>query len=104
VTTETDASGAAPGARWDGRRVLFDVQHGQGVVECAISPEVLRGITARAAFKPKDVLQSFMAAQAEVTAIVHGKLRRRALHATPLTVWTSDVEDLAEEAAAACSR
>jgi hypothetical protein len=78
--------------------VLFDVQHDEEVVPCAISAGVLREITSRAAFKPKDVLESFTAAHAEVTSIVRGKLRRRATrYPVPLTIWTTDVEDHAEE-------
>ena len=89
-----DAGIPSSAARWDGRRVLFEVEHGGREVPCAISPDALRDLTLRRCFKPKDVLACFVEARPRVEAIVHGKLRARAgLPPTPLTVWSSDVED-----------
>lgn len=86
----------APPARWDGRRVLFEVEHDGREVPCAISPDALRDLTMRRCFKAKDVMECFAAARPRVEAIVRGKLRARASPlATPLTIWSNDVEDYA---------
>lgn len=91
---DTGIRSSAP--RWDGRRVLFDVEHGGLEVPCAISPDALRDLTMRRCFKPKDVMTCFVEARPQVEKIVHGKLRSRASPPpTPLTIWSSDVDDYA---------
>ena len=85
---------AASPARWDGRRVLFDMQHELQVVPCAVSPVVLRELAPGPCFKTKDILRCFLAARSQLEAAARSKLRRRALpYPTPLTVWSSDLED-----------
>jgi hypothetical protein len=89
-----DMSGIPPDARWDGRRVLFDVQHDMQVVPCAVSPFVIRELVPGPCFKTEDVLKRFMAARIQIEAAVHSKLQRRVSPSpTPLTVWSSDLED-----------
>ena len=81
-------------ARWDGRRVLFEMQHDGRQVPCAVSPDALRELTSGRCFKPQDVLDSFVAARSQIEAIARGKLRSRATPPLmPLTVWVDDVED-----------
>jgi hypothetical protein len=92
--TALDPDSAAPAARWDGRRVLFDVQHERQVVPCAVSPLVLRELAPGPCFKTKDILKCFVAARSQLEAAAQSKLQRRALpYPTPLTVWSSDLED-----------
>jgi hypothetical protein len=94
--TDADIRSSAPQARWDGRRVLFEVEHDGEEVPCAISSDVLRDLTARRCFKPKDVLACFVEARPQVEAIVHGKLRARITPSLmPLTIWSNDLDDYA---------
>jgi hypothetical protein len=89
---DTGMRGPAP--RWDGRRVLFAIEHDGREVPCAISPDALRDLTSRRCFKPKDVLACFVEARPRVEAIVQGKLRARVgPPPVPLTVWSDDVDD-----------
>ncbi|SDD40286.1 DUF1488 family protein [Belnapia rosea] len=91
---DIDTNGTAPQARWDGRRVLFEVQHDMQVVPCAVMPVVIRELAPGPCFKTKDVLKCFMAARSRIEAAVHSKLQRRTIpYPTPLTVWSSDLED-----------
>jgi hypothetical protein len=81
-------------ARWDGRRVLFELLHDGRQVPCAVSPDALRELTSRRCFRQQDVLDSFLLARAQVEEIARGKLRSRATPPPmPLTVWVNDVED-----------
>jgi hypothetical protein len=92
--TAKGTGNADTAARWDGRRVLFELQHGAQAVPCAISPGVLRELTSQRCFKREEVLQCFTAVRAQVEAIAHGKLRQRvAPFPMPLTIWSNDVED-----------
>ncbi len=94
--TDAGIRSSAPRARWDGRRVLFEVEHDGEEVPCAISSDVLRDLTARRCFKPKDVMKSFAEARPQIEAIVHGKLRARIVRSPmPLTIWSNDVDDYA---------
>ncbi|MBL6077114.1 DUF1488 family protein [Belnapia sp. T18] len=92
--TDVATSAADQDVRWDGRRVLFDVQHDMEVVPCAVSPFVIRELVPGPCFKTQDVLKRFMAARIQIEAAVHSKLQRRVAPCpTPLTVWSSDLED-----------
>jgi hypothetical protein len=53
---ERQNGGVSAPARWDGRRVLFDMGHDGEQVHCAVSPDALRELTSRRCFKPCDVL------------------------------------------------
>jgi hypothetical protein len=91
---DADIHGPSAPARWDGRRVLFEMGHDGKQVACAISPDAVRELTARRCFKPRDVLASFASARGQIEEIARGKLRRRATPSPmPLTVWMDDVED-----------
>lgn len=72
---DTSIRSSAP--RWDGRRVLFAIEHDGREVPCAISSNALRDLTARRCLKPKDVLACFVEARPRVEAIMQSKLRAR---------------------------
>ena len=92
--TDKRTGSADTAARWDGRRVLFVLQHDAQAVPCAISPGVLRELTSRRCLKREEVLQCFTAVRAQVEAIAKGKLQRRvAPSPMPVTIWSTDVED-----------
>lgn len=96
------ASMPAP-ARWDGRRVLFEVQHDGAELPCAISPDALRDLSASRCFRPADLLRVFAAHRIAVGAIALNKLRtRRSAVPGPLMLWSGDIEEFGQ-AADACA-
>ena len=96
MTAVPEAGAALRRARWDGRRVLFEVRHDGAAVPCAISPDVLRDLTAQRCSKPADLLRCFDAERARIEAAVLGKLRSRRFPVSGLlTIWPDDVEELA---------
>lgn len=91
---DAHARGSAPQPRWDGRRVLFEVDHDGEEVSCAVSPDALRELTSQRFFKPKEVLASFTGVRRRVEEIARNKLRARGAPVTALlTVWSDDIED-----------
>jgi len=93
----SDAGTAPRQARWDGRRVLFEVLHEGVELPCAISPDALRDLTASRCFRPPDLLRSFAAERAAVEAVVFLKLGARKTAAIGLlTVWSGDIEEFGE--------
>lgn len=81
-------------ARWDGRRVLFEVQHEGADLSCAISPDALRDLSASRCFKPADLLRVLAAHRIPVETIVLNKLRmRRSAGPGPLMLWSGDIEE-----------
>lgn len=95
MTAISEAGTTPRRARWDGRRVLFEVLHEGTELPCAISPDALRDLTAMRCFKPADLLRCFAAQREAVEAAVRRKLQaRRAAVIGVLTLWSDDVEDL----------
>jgi hypothetical protein len=81
-------------ARWDGRRILFEVLHEGAELPCAISPDALRDLTASRCFKAADLLRAFAAARAAVEAVALRKLHIRKTAGTGLlTLWSDDIEE-----------
>ncbi|MGG5817793.1 DUF1488 family protein [Falsiroseomonas sp. HW251] len=88
-------------ARWDGRRVLFEVRHDGAELPCAISPDALRDLSASRCFKPADLLRVFAAHRIPVEAMVLNKLRRRrSAMQGPLMLWSGDIEEFGPAAPA----
>lgn len=78
--------------RWDGRRILFDVEHEGAAVACAISPDALRDLSGTRCFRPADLLRCFVAERGRIEAMAAGKLRARPGRvAGLLTLWSDDV-------------
>ena len=81
-------------ARWDGRRVLFELLHDGRQVSCAVSPDARRELTSRRCFRQQDVLDSLLLARAQVEKVARAKLRSRATPPPmPLAVRVNDAED-----------
>ena len=90
---------AAP--RWDGVRVLFEIAEDGEVVVCAISREALREISGRSYGKPAELLASFNGMRGKIETVARAKHIRQAGASTGiLTVWSGDLEDHEEAAAA----
>jgi hypothetical protein len=92
---DAQARRTATRPRWDGRRILFELQHDGAEVSCSISPDALRDLSSRRCYKPTDLLQCFAAERPRIEAAARGKLGARAACATDLlTIWSDDVEGL----------
>jgi len=84
--------------RWDGRRILFEVQDAERSVACAISMNALQDMSAQRRFKPADLLAAFAELGPRIEAIALHKLRARSEAPSGLlNIWSDDIE---EEAAA----
>lgn len=82
-------------ARWDGRRVLFEIAGDDNqAVACAISLSALQDLGTQRRFKPADLLQCFAAMRPRIEAVALGKLRARsgAVEGV-LNIWTDDFLD-----------
>ncbi len=79
--------------RWDGSRVLFELNEGGHRIPCAISRMALEDIGERRLFTAADMLGCFAQARGRIEAIALEKL-----HASPsgvsgrLSLWSDDVD------------
>ncbi len=88
-----EPAGAPPEPRWDGRRILFEVEHEGAAVACAISPDALRDLSGTRCFRPADMLRCFSAERGRIEAMAAVKLRARPGRvAGLLTLWSDDVD------------
>lgn len=86
---------AEPSARWDGRRILFEVMDADRSVACAISINALQDLSEQRRFKPADLLKCFASARPRIEAIALRKARARPEgSAGVLNIWSDDVEGL----------
>ncbi len=84
-----------PGARWDGRRVLFEVVEQGESIPCAISLNALQDISTTRRFKPADLLACFAETRERIEAVALAKLRARPTgFEGVLTVWSGDFDDV----------
>jgi len=80
--------------RWDGSRVMFEIEAAGERVSCAISRSALQDLSGRKQYAPADLLRCFDAARMQIEAIAAGKFS-----ATPesvsgiVSIWDDDVEE-----------
>jgi hypothetical protein len=88
--------------RWDGRRILFEIEHGGSAAACCISAAAVQELFGHRSFKPADLLRHFEARRGRIAQIAAEKLRSRPDSAGGLTqIWSSDIEDPPEAVPAA---
>ena len=93
MSTAINATGLAP-PRWDGRRILFEVDHGGQSVVCAISLTALQDLSSFRRFKPAELLKCFIETRARIEAIALAKLRARpGAVAGVLNIWSDDLDE-----------
>lgn len=82
-----------PAARWDGRRVHFDIVVSGEEVSCAISSAALREMSGQSRYSPADLLRCFNEHRTRIETIAH---RRAAEHEDSITgiisIWEDDVD------------
>ena len=92
-------SGAVPDAadialRWDGRRVMFDLEHLGRKIPCAISRGALQQICGPRNFAASDMLRSFMKARRQIDRIALLKYTARPESICGIiSIWADDIDD-----------
>lgn len=90
---------AVPRPRWDGSRVLFDIEHGGQLVACAISRGALQDLSEHRCFKAPELLKCFSDARARIEAIALAKFRAEGESVSGVvSIWADDVDEPAPEA------
>ena len=85
--------------RWDGSRVLFDVEHDGQLVACAISRGALQDLSEHRCFKTAELLKCFADARARIEAIAITKFRASGESVSGVvSIWADDLDDPTLEA------
>lgn len=86
--------------RWDGSRVLFQIEAGGDLVACAISRSALQGLSGRKQYAPADLLRCFDASRSQIEAIAATKYSAKPESVSGIvSIWDDDVDE-AQPAAA----
>jgi len=94
VVTEIEPNAGLPKLRWDGSRVLFEIESDGQAVRCAISRSALQHIGGPRNFAPADLLRSFEKSRERIEAIAAGKFAASPESASGIvSIWADDVED-----------
>jgi len=90
-TTNPNASLSKP--RWDGSRVLFEIEVAGEAVPCAISRSALQNLSGRRHFASADLLRGFATARAQIEEIAAGKFRASPESVSGIvSIWDDDVD------------
>jgi uncharacterized protein DUF1488 len=80
--------------RWDGRRVLFQINAGGACVPCAISRDALHGLGNHRPYAPADMVRCFLAYRERIEAIAAGIYRIRPESISGIiSIWAGDIDD-----------
>lgn len=94
--TATGQKNSIPKPRWDGSRVMFEIELEGERIACAISRSALQDLSGVRRFAGPDLLKGFSDYQARIEAIAVGKVRERPESAEGIVnIWTDDIDDLA---------
>jgi hypothetical protein len=92
--TDEGSAAAVSNPRWDGQRMLFQLQDADHAIACAISRAALQALGGRRQFRATDLLDCFSAGRERIGAIALGKLRARPGGVTGvLTIWSDDIDE-----------
>jgi hypothetical protein len=82
-----------PKPRWDGSRVMFEIEAGGELITCAISRSALQELSGRRHFAAPELLRCFVEIRAKVEAIA---LHKYAVSPDSvcgiLSIWEDDIE------------
>lgn len=96
---QQDTSVSRP--RWDGSRVIFEIEDAGQQVTCAISRGALQDISERRYFKSAELLRCFAESRGRIEAIARSKLKAMPESASGVvSIWADDVEEPPEAEAA----
>jgi hypothetical protein len=80
--------------RWDGSRVLFEIEATGNRIPCAISRAALQDLSGRRHFASTDLLRCFAEARVRIEAIAASKFRVRPESVSGIvSIWADDVDD-----------
>jgi hypothetical protein len=86
--------------RWDGSRVLFEIEDAGQHISCAISRGALQDLSERRYFKSTELLRCFAEARGRIEAIARSKLRASPESASGvISIWADDVDEAPAESA-----
>ena len=81
--------------RWDGSRVVFEIDVDGEAVPCAISRSALQDISGVRRFAPVDLLRGFSEVRGRIEEIAANKFRIRPESVTGfVSIWADDIEDV----------
>jgi Protein of unknown function (DUF1488) len=80
--------------RWDGSRVLFEIEAAGNRVACAISRSALQDLSGRRHFASTDLLRCFTEARPQIEAIAASKFKARPESVSGIvSIWADDVDE-----------
>jgi hypothetical protein len=92
--TSADRTTSLSKPRWDGTRILFEIEVDGERLLCAISRSALQDLSGRRHFAAPDLLKGFVAVRERIEAIATQKFRARPESVTGvLSIWADDVDD-----------
>jgi hypothetical protein len=77
--------------RWDNNRVLFQIDDGDHLVECAISRQALAEVAGRHLGRPSEFLACFSKFRSRIEQRALDKARAQAGTIRPVTIWSGDL-------------
>jgi hypothetical protein len=88
--------------RWDGSRVLFEIDHAGQSVLCAISRSALQELGGKRAYAGPDLVKAFLAAEPQIAAIAANLFDARPDSASGIiSIWSDDITESPEPPAIA---
>jgi hypothetical protein len=82
--------------RWDGSRVMFEIEAAGEAVACAISRGALQDLSGRKQHAPADMLRCFEAARVQIETIAAEKFRDRPESVSGIvSIWDDDISEAA---------
>ncbi len=80
--------------RWDGSRIMFQIEAAGQPVACAISRSALQDLSGRKQYAPADLLKCFDAARAQIEAIAAKKYNASPESVSGIvSIWDDDIEE-----------
>ena len=81
--------------RWDGRRVLFEIESAGERVACTISRAALQQISGPKNFSSTDMLESFARVRSRIELVAARKFKQRPESVSGIvSIWADDFDDL----------
>lgn len=81
--------------RWDGSRILFEIEQDGQTVSCAISRGAVQDLSERRCFKTAELLQCFDDKRGRIEAIARSKFRAAGENVSGVvSVWADDIDDV----------
>ncbi|MEO8714897.1 MAG: DUF1488 family protein [Acetobacteraceae bacterium] len=91
---EIEQATSASRPRWDGSRILFEIEQDGQMIPCAISRGALQDLSEHRCFKTAELLKCFADGRSRIEAIARGKFRASGESVSGvISIWADDVEE-----------